>query len=185
MRASGEYEGGQPAGRGTCFALPRCSARVAGAPIFRGVPGLCRGRCDLVRLFAGESDAGDRRERHCRNADQCCRSLGAADWGAMPLLVPAASIWPPMALPSENPTLRTTWLKLVAVEVSRLGDRRDDSGHCEWHADANTGTTARITMAPPPRRTSAPIRSRRRGVSLPETNPARRTALEPRQLQRC
>ena len=28
------------------------------------------------------------------------------------------------------------------------------------------------------------IRSRRRGVSLPETNPALRTALEPRQLQK-
>ncbi len=38
-------------------------------------------------------------------------------------------------------------------------------------------------MEPPPRRTSAPIRPLRRGVSLPETDPALRTALEPRQLE--
>jgi hypothetical protein len=37
---------------------------------------------------------------------------------------------PPTALPTENPTLRTTWLKLIALEVSPSGgDGQDDGGH--------------------------------------------------------
>jgi hypothetical protein len=37
------------------------------------------------------------------------------------VLVPAASIRPPKALPSENATLRTTLLKLIALDVSLSG----------------------------------------------------------------
>ena len=37
------------------------------------------------------------------------------------MLVPAASIRPPKALPSENATLRTTLLKLIALDVSLSG----------------------------------------------------------------
>ena len=35
--------------------------------------------------------------------------------------VPAASTRPPTALPKENPTLRTTWLTLMALDVSLFG----------------------------------------------------------------
>lgn len=35
--------------------------------------------------------------------------------------MPAASIRPPKALPSENATLRTTLLKLIALDVSLSG----------------------------------------------------------------
>ncbi len=37
------------------------------------------------------------------------------------MLVPAASIRPPKAPPSENATLRTTLLKLIALDVSLFG----------------------------------------------------------------
>jgi hypothetical protein len=62
------------------------------------------------------------------------------------VLVPAASIRPPKALPSENATLRTTLLKLIALEVSlsgvtarmtpgwRMGSRRE---HGESDEDNN------------------------------------------------
>jgi hypothetical protein len=153
------------------------SARVAGGPIFRGVPGLPHGRCDLGRLLAGESDAGDRRERRCRNADQCCRSLGAVDWGA----TPGVGAWGQhQAAEGASERERDAADDLVEAHRARRlpfwGDGQDDSGHGEREADANTANATRTTTEPPPRRTSATIRSRRRGVSLPDTNPALRTA---------
>ena len=67
------------------------------------------------------------------------------------MLVPAASITPPKALPSENATLRTTLLELIALDVSlsggdgqdllrawRMGSRRE---HGESDEDNNGAAT--------------------------------------------
>ena len=61
--ARGEYEGGQAAGGGTCFALTGCSLGLREVLSSEASPG-CLAGVDLGRLLAGESDAGDRRGRH-------------------------------------------------------------------------------------------------------------------------
>lgn len=82
-----------------------------------------RGRAGVVSGPgpAGEGDARDRGDCHCRHADARCARVGVVGREEFPAGVPVASIRPPTALPMENPTLRTTWLKLIALDVSLFG----------------------------------------------------------------
>ena len=97
-----------------------------------------------------------------------------------------------MALPRENPTLRTTWLKLMALEVSLWGvtarmtpgmaaeklptpkpstPMATNSSARLDRAAAKRANAPRTTTALPAKSNGPPIRSRMRGVSLPAANP--------------
>jgi hypothetical protein len=58
--------------------------------------------------LAGKSEACQRRAHHGAEADQRRGGVGAVVGKRWPGPVPAARMRPPMALPREYPTLRTT-----------------------------------------------------------------------------
>jgi hypothetical protein len=123
MRTFGEYEGGQPAG-----AVAPASRSRGGAPL--GLREVISSEASPGYLAGGVIIAACWRARAMlviavsaiAAIPISAAVVSAPSTGELcPVLVPAASIRPPKALPSENATLRTTLLKLIALDVSLLG----------------------------------------------------------------